>query len=135
MAEHFNNFFTSAGKEMQDSISRTKSNFKNYLKTRNPNNFVLSPTTPKEISDIIQTLKLNKSTGPNSSSLKILKSIKGITLVPLCELINKSFTSSVFPSMCKIAKIVPIFKRESRLYYKNYRRIFLLSILEKLLQK
>ena len=35
-------------------------------KTWNPNNFILSPTTPDEISDIIQTLKLNKSTGPNS---------------------------------------------------------------------
>ena len=74
MAEHFNNFFTSVGKEIQDNISRTKNNFKNYLKTRNPNNFILSPTTTEGISDIIQTLKLNKSTGRNSLSPKVLES-------------------------------------------------------------
>ena len=33
MAEHFNNFFTSVGKEIQDYIPPTKNNFKNYLKT------------------------------------------------------------------------------------------------------
>lgn len=60
---HFNNFFTWVDKEIEDSIPRSKNNFKNYLKIRNPNNFNLSQTIPGEISDIIQTLNLNKSTG------------------------------------------------------------------------
>ena len=34
MAKHFNNFFTSVGKEIQDNIPPTKSIFKNYLKTQ-----------------------------------------------------------------------------------------------------
>ena len=108
MAKHFNNFFTSSGKEIHN-IPPTKNNFKNYLKTWNPNNFIRSVTTTEEISEIIQTLKLNKCTVPKSS-LKVLKSIKGTMSVPFFDLINKSFTSGVFPSMCKIAKITHIWR-------------------------
>ena len=64
MTEYFI-FFSSVGKEIQNNTPPTKNNFQNYLKTRNPNNFILSLTTPEEISDIIQTLNktkvLNKS--------------------------------------------------------------------------
>ena len=112
----------------------TKNNFKNYLKTKK-NYFILFSTAPEDISDIIQTLKLNKSTGPNSLSLKVLKSIKGIILVPFCELINKSFTVGVFPNMCKIAKVVPVSNIELRLYYNNYRPISPLSNIAKIIEK
>ena len=97
-------------KKIQDKIRHTTNNFKNDLKNRNSNNFILSLTTPKEISDIIQTLKLNKSTSPNSSSLKVLKIIKGIISLSLYDLINKSFTSDVFPCICIIENLNPIFK-------------------------
>ena len=81
------------------------------------------------------TMKLNKSTGPNTLSLKVLKSVKGIISVPLCNVIIKSFRSGVFPSMCKIAKIVPIFKNQSRFYYNNYRPISFFSNIGKVIEK
>ena len=71
----------------------------------------------------------------NSLYLKVLKSIKGIISFPLCESINKSFTPSVFPSMCKIAKIVKIVTNKSSLYYNNYRRISILSNIGKIIEK
>ena len=71
----------------------------------------------------------------NNLYLNVLKSIKGIILVPLCELINKSFTSGVFSSMYKIAKIVKTFKNKSRLYCYNYRPISLLSNIRKNIEK
>ena len=58
MAEGFNIFFFSVGKEIQDNIPPTKSNFKNYLETRNPNNFILSSTTREKISGIIKGMKV-----------------------------------------------------------------------------
>lgn len=66
MVEYFSIFFTSVSTEIQDNIPPTKKNFKNYLKTWNKNKFIFE--TPEEISDVIQTLKLNKSTGPNNLS-------------------------------------------------------------------
>lgn len=109
----------------------TRNNFINHLEIQNPNDFISSLTNPEEISDIIQPLKLNKSTSFSSLSLKVLKSIKGIISVPLCQLINKSFTSGVFPSYCKIAKIVRIFKNELRIYCNSYRSISIFSNIEK----
>ena len=73
MPEHFNNvsLFTSVGKKIQGNISTTKNNLKKYLKTRNPNKFILSLTTSEGISDIIQKLKLEKRIGFYSLSLKV----------------------------------------------------------------
>ena len=43
--------------------------------------------------------------------------------------------TGVFPSVLKTAKVVPVFKKDSRLDYSNYHPIFLLSIIEKILEK
>ena len=54
---------------------------------------------------------------------------------PLAELINKSFQSGIFPDIFKIAKVIPIFKSESRVLCNNYRPISLLSNISKLIEK
>ena len=43
--------------------------------------------------------------------------------------------TSVFPSVLKTAKVVPVFKKDSKLDYSNYRSISLLSNVEKILEK
>ena len=43
--------------------------------------------------------------------------------------------TGVFPSVLKIAKVVPVFKKDSKLYYSNYHPISLLSNIEKILEK
>ena len=42
---------------------------------------------------------------------------------------------SIFPSMLKGAKLVPVFKKDSKLDYSNYRPISLLLNVEKILEK
>ena len=44
-------------------------------------------------------------------------------------------TSDVFPSILKTAKVVLIFKKDSKLDHSNYRPISLLSNIEKILEK
>ena len=41
--------------------------------------------------------------------------------------------TGVFPSALKTAKVVPVFKKDSKLGYSNYRPISLFSNIEKLL--
>ena len=57
----------------------------------------------------------------------------------MADLFNLSFPTGVFPSALKTEKVVPVFEKDSKLYYSNYRPISLLSnienILEKLMQK
>ena len=43
--------------------------------------------------------------------------------------------TGVFPSVLKTAKVVPVFKKDSKLDYSNYRPISLLSNIEKILEK
>ena len=53
----------------------------------------------------------------------------------MADLFNLSFKTGVFPSVLKTAKVIPIFKKDSKLDYSNYRPIFLLSNIEKILEK
>ena len=52
-------------------------------------------------------------------------------LEQLSDLLNLSFTTGVFPSVLKTAKVVPIFKKNSKLDYSNYGPISLLSNIKK----
>ena len=53
----------------------------------------------------------------------------------MADLFNLSFKTGVFPSVLKAAKVIPIFKKDSKLDYSNYRPISLLSNIEKILEK
>ena len=53
----------------------------------------------------------------------------------MADLFNLSFKTGVFPSVLKTAKVIPIFKKDSKLDYSNYRPISLLSNIEKILEK
>ena len=64
MAENFNNFFTSIGKNLQEKIPPTKKTFTDYLKTPNLENFTIGLTSADEISDLICSLDSSKSVGP-----------------------------------------------------------------------
>ena len=53
----------------------------------------------------------------------------------LADLSNLSFMTGVFPSILKTAKVVPVFKKDSKLDYSNYRPISLLFNIEKILEE
>ena len=93
----------------------------------------MTPTTPEEISDLIQTLSSNKSTRTVSSS--ILKKIKNEISIPLLAIINNSFDNGIFPNFSKSVQVIPVFKNESRLSCNNYRPISRLSNIGKIIEK
>ena len=51
------------------------------------------------------------------------------------DLFNFSFMTSVFSSLLKTSKLSPVFKKDSKLDYSNYRPISLLSNIDKILEK
>ena len=113
----FNNYFASIAETTKKSIKYSHTHFS------------------EEIANIISSVNSNKASGPNSIPYRTLILLKNEISKQLADLFNLSFTTGVFPSVLKTAKVVPVFKKDSKLNYSNYRPISLLSNIEKILEK
>ena len=74
---------------------------------------------------------MNKSGGPNGVRYKILNLLKKDISKQLVNLFNLSLSSGVFPSSLKIAKVVPVYKKDSKLDCRNFRPSLSCLILKK----
>ena len=88
-----------------------------------------------EIECEISKLNNNKSTGPFSIPIQILKQIKTFISTPLEILFNSFFCSGIVPDKFKLARVVTIFRNGSRTCLNNYKPISLLFVFNKLLEK
>ena len=84
--------------------------------------------------DIINKLE-NKSTGPQSIPIKLLKLIPDLILVPHCRIISMSFPTGMYLDALKICKTIPIHKGGLPTDLNNYGPISLLSIFDKIIEK
>lgn len=97
--------------------------------------FFLYSVDEEEIFDIIMNLKNSFSTGVDNINTKITKECAISLSKILVYYINQSFESGVFPDCLKIAKIIPIYKRNGAKYeIENYRPISLLNIISKVFE-
>ena len=82
--------------------------------------------TESFIQQQLQNLKVTKATGLDDISAKYLKMSAPIICKPLTNILNLSIKTNSYPDMLKKAKVSPIFKKGSRAYINNYRRISVL---------
>ena len=94
-----------------------------------------SPVGGDEIKAIINRFNANKSTGPSSIPSKCLHYMSDSLIYPLTLIINTCFATGTHPDKLKIAKVIPIFKKGSKLIPANYRPISLLSNINKIVEK
>ena len=104
------------------------------MKKPNSENLIITPTNSDKISDLIHYLKSSKSVGPYSIPTKIVKISKKIIPLPLSQPINDSMSKGLFPNICKLAQVIPIFKNDSKLLCTNYRQISVLSNISKVFE-
>ena len=88
-----------------------------------------------EIEKLIDNLNVKKSTGPNSLPVLIIKMYKHFFSYWLSRLVNLCFVIGKFPDILKIAKVIPLHKKDSKLDFHNYRPISLLSVFSKIYEK
>ena len=122
-------------KLQKESIKYSLKHFSDYLSNESDSTIFLQSTDKEEIANIISSLNSSKASGPNSIPYRILFLLKNDISKQLADLFNLSFLTGVFPSVLKTAKVVPVFKKDSKLDYSNYRPISLLSNIEKILEK
>ena len=115
IVEEINNFFVNVGPITEQTIPRNPVvNPVKYLKNRNQFNFLVTNIN-EEVLNIIKNLE-DKSTGPQSIPIKLLKLIPDLILVPLCKIISMSFSSGKFPDPLKYVKQY-LFTREVQQFY------------------
>ena len=88
----------------------------------------------EEFAKVIFSFNSNKASDPNSIPYRILFLLKNEILKQLADSFNLSFRTRVFHSVIKTAKVVPVFKMDSKLDYSSYCPISLLSNIEKILE-
>ena len=137
MANEFNTFFATIGSKLASTIdTRNKRSYKSYLTKTILTTFKFNCTLePEDISKILTSLKTKNSTGHDGISVKLLKTISPGLIKPLTLIINQSLFTGIFPDTLKIAKVIPLYKKESRELVDNYRPVSLLCAISKLFER
>lgn len=90
--------------------------------------------TIQDIKLALKSLDVSKGAGPDGIPPIFIKNCGTVLVRPLYIIYNKSLSSGRFPSLWKIAKIVPIYKSGCKTNVKNYRPISLLSCFAKVFE-
>ena len=131
----FSNYFSTISGKTQEKIKHSHTNYSDYFTDENPDSCFLSPTDKKEVEFIIYSLDINKSNDPYSIPNKVLKMLKNDISEQLTILFNLFFSTGTFPTILKMAKVIPIYKKDSKLDFINYCPLSFLSNLDKILEK
>ena len=135
VANKFNDYYGHIADELVEKLPKPNTKFQDYLKNPNEHSMFLKETEPAEVYQLLTKLDVNKSDDIYRISAKLLLPIAHIICFPLSSLINKSFECGEFPSMLKLAKVIPLFKSGSKMETSNYRPISLLPIISKIFEK
>ncbi len=103
--------------------------FHSYLTDIHNNNFQLKNINEEITMSIIDKLTPKTSCGFDGISSKMIKIIKTTLIKPITLIINQMLTIGIFPDKLKIAKIIPIHKKDKDTLFTNYRPISLLPSL------
>ena len=98
-------------------------------------NFSFTPVQDSYIRRIITSIKLNKATGADGISPRLLKLAEPGILSSLTKFINRCIISSSWPSDWKISIVSPIYKKDSETLKSNYRPISVLPAVSKIAER
>ena len=90
--------------------------------------------TEEEVLQKLNSLKPNKSCGPDKMHPMVLLQTKDVCVTPLTIIFNKSLSEGVIPADWKMAQITAIHKKGDRSNPNNYRPISLTSVACKVLE-
>ena len=133
-----NKFFINKIKTLKKSIPNVVGNPLDNINKLMANRtciFKLKAVHPDVIDDIISKLKKTKSCGVDNIDSFAIKLIKHEIVPVITHIVNLSITQNKFPTQWKIAKIIPLHKKDERTSPQNYRPVSLLPIFSKILER
>ena len=97
--------------------------------------FKFQSVTNMDVEKIIKSIKRSKATGIDDLPPGLVTDAAYVLSVPLSHIINLSLDTGQFPQEWKAAKIIPLHKSGSKTNFDNYRRISVLPIVSKVIEK
>ena len=141
-AEIFKDFYSNLASDLVKKLPNPPNKFgtgtvREYYKNLNleEKSFAFEPTTHAVVLKLLEDLNPSKSAGLDNIAGKFLKEGASILASPLTDLCNLSTSLSSFPDECKVAKLKPLYKIETKTKPKNYRPISLLPLISKIIEK
>ena len=138
LAEIMNNFFVDKVARIQQNLPNSSDDplrtVKNLMKDRT-SVFSLSFVHPDAVKKIVMGLKNSKSSGVDNIDTYILKLLVDDVLPAVTHIVNLSIQQGKFPALYKIAKVIPLLKKDDPLEPKNYRPVAILCILSKVIER
>ena len=133
ISNHFNNYFSSVAQNLAANIPQSDIDPLSFLDS-NQRSFGYLNCDCGEIVKLFKSLK-NKKTSVKDIPVIIYKSVADIIAPFLKDLINESVHSGIFPSILKIARVIPLHKDGSKKQVNNYRPISILPVFSKIFEK
>lgn len=135
ISNKFNDYFASIGPSLADTIKHTGKDFNEYLSNSCKSTCYFKPADESEILKIICSLGSKKSPGFDQIKPDLVKLVANEILYPLKLIINMSLCDGIVPDALKIAKVVPIYKKDSPESFGNYRPVSVLPCFSKIFER
>ena len=136
--DDFNNYFGNIAQNLVTTLPPSNVNFEYFLNNSKLDHideeFKFSEVTYIQVLDIIDNLKNTKSRDAYDIDVKVLNCIKYIIFIPLTKLINQCIRNNSFPTILKLSKVLPMFKKGCLDDPTNYRPISIVPIFAKIFE-
>ena len=135
ISNQFNDFFVNVGPELASSIQNSDKKYYDYLHDPRFSSMYMGPIVEMDIIKIIDKFNQNKSAGNDNIGNFIIKKVAKEIVKPLTSIFNLSISTGIVPEKLKIAKVIPIYKKQDAEVFSNYRPVSLLPCFSKILER
>ena len=136
IAKKFNEHFASLATKLNETTCNERQNtpisFNHYMPSPLPNSIFLDDCTEYEVGQIISELENGKS---SDFPIRLIKKLSHILTPVLTAQFNNAMSNGTFPSILKVGKITPVYKKDDEQLLENYRPISTLPIFGKIFEK
>ena len=120
-------FFANIGPKLASQIKPSSNKtYDTFLKRRVLTHFAFILVSENDVLKHLSSLRSKNSAGIDGISVKLLKRLSSALINPL---------TGIFPNKLKLAKVLPLFKKDDCAVMDNYRPISLLTAISKLFEK